>query len=139
MGDKVRLAFRQEDVADALEVRVSRDGIRANMYLKRDFVVFPEQRKVVKTGLHFDIPDGMMGLVVSDGTLSREKGVVVAGGTKIIAPHYFQELVVTLQNLGRDTARMETGERLFSLLLVPCPAIELVEANPRLSWMADRD
>ena len=114
---------------DALKPNISGDGRRVSMRLSSRLVLYPEQRKVVETGMRLEIPDGFIGMAISDGNLAKEQGVVVAGGTRIAAPGDTSEFVVTLQNLGRNPVHMERGTRVFSLVLVPCPRIVLDEAS----------
>lgn len=126
--------FRMRRLAgdgDAIPMRatVSRDGRRISMRTTSELVLYPEQRKPVRTGYCLDVPDGYVALAITDGTLAREAGVVVAGGTKITVPGDGSELVVTMQNLGRDPARIGIGTRIFSILLCACPTIELEEVE----------
>lgn len=115
-----------EEVAP-MRATLSRDSHRISMRLTSKVVLFPEQRKAIRTGYRFDVPDGYVALAITDGTLAREQGVVVAGGTKITVPGDEEELVVTMQNLGRHPAHLSSGERIFSILLCACPLIALEE------------
>lgn len=125
--EHIRFAWSGRE--DALSPNISGDGRRVSMRLPSMLVLYPEQRKVVPTGMRLEIPDGFVGMAISDGNLARERGVVVAGGTRIVAPGDTSEFVVTLQNLGRDPVHMEKGTRVFSLVLVPCPSIVLDEVE----------
>lgn len=124
-----RLRFSKTGAERALRPNVSGDGRRVSMRLSSSLILFPEQRKAIPTGMRFDVPDGLVGMAISDGNLARERGIVVAGGTRIVAPGDTGEFVVTLQNLGRDPVSMDEGTRVFSLVLVPCPRIALEEVD----------
>lgn len=122
-----RLRIRRHDGDDVTPMRatLSGDSHRISMRLASSLVLYPEQRKPVRTGYVLDVPDGYVALAITDGTLAREEGVVVAGGTKIKVPDDETELIVTMQNLGNKPARLDAGTRLFSILLCACPLIEL--------------
>lgn len=117
------------DGEDPMRATVSGDGRRISMRLAHELVIYPDYRRPVHTGYGLVVPDGYVAMAITDGTLAREQGVVVAGGTKIKVPGDDSELVVTMQNLGRDSARIAAGTRIFSILLCACPAIELEEVE----------
>lgn len=125
----VRIGIRRvpTDDGDLIPMRatLSGDSHRISMRLASGLILYPEQRKPVHTGYSLDVPDGYVALAITDGTLAREEGVVVAGGTKIKVPGDQTELIVTMQNLGNKPARLDAGTRLFSILLCACPLIEL--------------
>lgn len=132
MGDgnevaRIRINKVAGDDVTPMRATLSGDSHRISMRLASEVVLFPEQRKAIRTGYRLDVPSGYVALAITDGTLAREQGVVVAGGTKITVPGDQGELVVTMQNLGRDPARLSSGTRIFSILLCACPLIELIE------------
>jgi dUTPase len=109
--------------------KLSDDSHRISMRLASGLIIFPEHRRPIHTGYCLNVPDGYVALAITDGTLARERGVVVAGGTKITVPGDTGELVVTMQNLGREPATLEAGTRIFSILLCSCPTIEFIEED----------
>lgn len=126
---KVRARRTDDPEVTPLRATLSGDSHRISMRLVSTLVLFPEQRKPVHTGYCLDVPDGYVALAITDGTLAREHGVVVAGGTKITVPGDGNELIVTMQNLGRDPVSLEEGTRIFSILLCACPTIEFEEGD----------
>ena len=117
------------DDAEPMRATISGDGRRISMRLAHELAIYPEHRRLVHTGYGLNVPNGYVALAITDGTLAREQGVVVAGGTKIKVPGDESELIVTMQNLSRDPARIAAGTRIFSILLCACPMIEIEEID----------
>lgn len=140
-GVGVRLRARRLAGTETLPLRatLSGDSHRISMRLAEGLVLYPDHRRDVRTGYALDVPDGYVALCVTDGTLAREAGVVVAGGTKIKVPGDDTELVVTMQNLGTMPARLTEGTRLFSVLLCACPLIELDIEDETVDGHGDAD
>lgn len=78
-------------------------------------------RKLVRTGLSVRIPSGYVGLLVPRSSLSK-KGVMLTNSCGIIDADYRGELLVSLINnfsAPMTDARIEAGERIAQLLIVP--------------------
>ena len=79
----------------------------------------PGGRAPVGTGLAVAIPPGHAGLVLPRSGLARRHGVTLANSPGLIDAGYRGELVVTLVNLGDAPHRVEAGDRIAQLVLVP--------------------
>jgi dUTP pyrophosphatase len=92
----------------------------------------PGGRAAVPTGLAVAIPAGHAGLVVPRSGLARRHGVTVANAPGLIDAGYRGELLVLLVNLGEEPHRVEPGERIAQLLVVPLalPAPAEVDTLP---------
>lgn len=90
----------------------------------------PGARLLAGTGVAVAIPAGWCGLIVPRSGLAARHGVVPVLG--LIDPSYRGELKVTLRNMGDRPHRIEAGDRIAQLLLVPfgTPEIELVAELP---------
>ena len=79
----------------------------------------PGGRAAVPTGLAVAIPAGHAGLVVPRSGLARRHGVTVANAPGLIDSGYRGELLVLLVNLGDAPHRVEPGDRVAQLVVIP--------------------
>ena len=79
----------------------------------------PGARAPVGTAIAVAIPPSHAGLVLPRSGLARRHGVTLANSPGLIDAGYRGELVVTLVNLGDARHRVEPGDRIAQLVLVP--------------------
>jgi dUTP pyrophosphatase len=124
-------------VAQELEVRVLRPGGRVparahpgdaglDLAAAEGAELAPGARAAVGTAIAVAIPPGHAGLVLPRSGLARRHGVTLANSPGLIDAGYRGELVVTLVNLGDAPHRVEPGDRIAQLVLVP---VELWDAR----------
>jgi dUTP pyrophosphatase len=92
----------------------------------------PGGRAAVGTAIAVAIPQGHAGLVLPRSGLTRRHGVTVANAPGLIDAGYRGELTVLLVNLGDALYRIEPGDRIAQLVVVPLAAVEAraVDALP---------
>ena len=83
-------------------------------------------RQAVPTAIAVAIPPGHAGLVVPRSGLARRHGVTVANAPGLIDAGYRGELLVLLVNLGDAVHRIEPGDRIAQLVVVPVGLPEAV-------------
>jgi len=89
----------------------------------------PGERWAVRTGLAVEIPAGHAGLVLPRSGLAREHGIALVNSPGLIDTGYRGEIQVLLLNTDpAEVVRIEPGERIAQLLVVPIAAAEPVEA-----------
>lgn len=86
----------------------------------------PGGRAAIGTGIAVAIPAGHAGLVVPRSGLARRHGVTLANAPGLIDAGYRGELTVVLVNLGDAPHRIEPGDRIAQLVVVP---VELCDAR----------
>ena len=89
----------------------------------------PGGRAAVPTGLAVAVPPGHAGLVLPRSGLARRAGVTVANAPGLVDPGYRGEVVVVLVNLGDAPHRVEPGDRIAQLVVVPLPPLEPLEVD----------
>ena len=89
----------------------------------------PSERGAVATGLAVAIPAGHAGLVVPRSGLARRHGVTVTNAPGLIDAGYRGELQVLLVNLGAEPYRIEAGDRVAQLVVVPVALPAPVEVD----------
>jgi len=90
----------------------------------------PGERWSVGTGVAVEIPDGHAGLVLPRSGLARDHGIALVNGPGLIDSGYRGEVRVLLLNTDpAETFRIEPGERIAQLLIVPIALAEPVEVE----------
>ena len=90
----------------------------------------PGERATVPTGLAVAIPEGFAGFVQPRSGLAARHGVTVVNSPGLIDSGYRGEIRVVLLNTDRErTFVAEAGERVAQLVVLPAPALELVEVD----------
>jgi dUTP pyrophosphatase len=90
----------------------------------------PGERAVVPTGVAVAIPDGYAGFVQPRSGLAARHGLSVVNSPGLIDSGYRGELRVVLLNTDRrEPFTIEPGMRVAQLVILPVPAVELVEVE----------
>ena len=90
----------------------------------------PGERALVGTGIAVAIPDGHAGLVVPRSGLALRHGISEVNTPGLIDAGYRGELKVIVLNTDRSEAfTVEPGMRIAQLVVVPIPALRLVEVD----------
>lgn len=88
----------------------------------------PGERWSVGTGVGVEIPDGHAGLVLPRSGLARNHGISLVNSPGLIDSGYRGELrVLLLNNDPAETFRVEAGDRIAQLVLVPIALATPVE------------
>ena len=90
----------------------------------------PGERLVVGTGLAVAIPAGYAGFVQPRSGLAARHGISVVNAPGLIDSGYRGEVRVVLLNTDRsEPFVIEPGMRIAQLVVLPVPALELVEVD----------
>jgi dUTP pyrophosphatase len=90
----------------------------------------PGERWSVGTGVAVEIPDGHAGLVLPRSGLAKKHGIALVNAPGLIDSGYRGELRVLLLNTDpAETFRVEPGDRIAQLVIVPVALAEPVEAE----------
>jgi dUTP pyrophosphatase len=90
----------------------------------------PGERWAVRTGIGVEIPDGHAGLVLPRSGLAREHGIALVNAPGLIDSGYRGELQVLLLNTDpAEVFRLEPGDRIAQLLIVPIATPQTVEVE----------
>ncbi len=76
------------------------------------------------TGVAIAIPDGHAGLVVPRSGLADRHGLSVVNAPGLVDAGYRGEIRVILVNLGAEPIRIQRGDRIAQLVVVPVAAVE---------------
>jgi dUTP pyrophosphatase len=89
-------------------------------------VVHPGEQVLLSTGLHVEIPQGMVGILKDRSSFARA-GLRVSGG--VIDASYRGEIKVVLENRGHAPLTISTNDRIVQLLVVPCYTVEAQQVD----------
>src|SRR5216110_1431 len=90
----------------------------------------PGERALVGTGLAVAIPEGYAGFVQPRSGLAARHGLSVVNSPGLIDSGYRGELKVILLNTDREEPfAVQPGMRIAQLVVLPVPAVEVVEAD----------
>ncbi|MFO7710765.1 MAG: dUTP diphosphatase [Candidatus Woesearchaeota archaeon] len=85
----------------------------------------PNEKKVVKTGLRFAIPEGHVGLVWDRSGIAAKYSIHCLAG--VIDSHYRGELGVVMINLSDKPFEIGKGDRIAQLLIQPVVQCNIIE------------
>jgi dUTP pyrophosphatase len=109
-----------------LPTRAHADDAGLDIYSLELVVLGAGLGTVAKTGVAVAIEPGYVGMVADRSSLAK-KGVKTAGG--IIDSGYRGEIGIVLWNISKEEIRLEAGERIAQLLLIPIVTPAPVEAD----------
>ena len=90
----------------------------------------PGERALVPTGLAVAIPPGYAGYVQPRSGLATKHGISIVNTPGLVDSGYRGELKVALLNTDtRSSFVVEPGMRIAQLVVLPVPALELVEVD----------
>jgi dUTP pyrophosphatase len=86
--------------------------------------VFAKERQTIKTGISFDMPDNMAGLIWPRSGLAVKKGIDVLAG--VIDSGYRGEIMVCLYNTSDVDVEIKRGDRIAQIIFQEVPVISLM-------------
>ncbi|MCK4635933.1 MAG: dUTP diphosphatase [Candidatus Moranbacteria bacterium] len=97
------------------------------LYSLQDVSLFPDERKIVKTGISMKIPKSYVGLIWDKSGIAVKGGIKTMGG--VIDSNYRGEVGVILKNLSDDIYEIKKGDKIAQMLIqkVECSIIEEVD------------
>jgi len=113
-----------------LPLRAYEHDAAFDLHAAEEVLIPPLGRAVVGTGIALGLPPGMAALTLPRSGLAARHGLSIVNAPGLIDPGYRGEVRVILLNTdAREAFAVKVGDRIAQLLLVPLPAISLVEAG----------
>ena len=96
-----------------------------DLYSREDAVIYHGDSHCFDTGVHVQIPAGYVGMVKSKSGLNVKYNLTSEG---VIDAGYNGSIVVKLYNHGHAAVRIENGQKISQLVIMPIitPELELV-------------
>ena len=84
---------------------------------------------MIGTGIAMAIPVGYFGGIFARSGLSTKEGLRPANCVGVCAASFRGEIMVPLYDDSNETRIVTNGQRIAQLVVMPCPAVELVEVE----------
>lgn len=109
-----------------LPTRAHADDAGMDVYGLEDAILAPQQGKMLRTGIALALPPGLFAMVADRSSMAK-KGIKTAGG--VIDTGYRGEVHVILWNISGQEIRINRGERIAQLLILPVAPPQIVEVT----------
>lgn len=98
-----------------------------DLYSPCNGLIQPDDSLCVDTGVHIEIPAGYVGMIKSKSGLNVKNGITSEG---VIDSGYTGSMVVKLYNHGRELVKIDRGQKISQLVIMPIitPELELVDS-----------
>ena len=90
----------------------------ADLMSTEDCEIYPGEQKLVDTGVAVKIPEGYAGFVFNRSSQGK-KGITIPHSVGVIDADYRGNIKVILKNIGEDPYKIEQGDRIAQLVVVP--------------------
>ena len=134
MGEKVSLdmliKFKKMDSNAKLPSYANQGDAGMDFYSAENYILRPNERKTIKTGIAMAIPLGYVGLIWDKSGLASKKGIKTMAG--VVDSGYRGEIQIVLHNLGNEDFVVEKDMKIAQMLIQPIH-------QPRLEEVAELD
>lgn len=89
----------------------------------------PGGRILIGTGLHFKIPEGVVGDIRTRSGLCINKGLIVLNSPGTIDSDYTDEVGIIIYNSSDTTQKIKLGERIAQMVFIPYIKASLKEVH----------
>ena len=100
-----------------------------DLHSVEDYVLKRGKRKLIKTGLAFEIEPGYEVQIRPRSGLAYKHGITVLNTPGTIDADYRGEIMVLLINLGEEDFEIKKGERIAQAVIAPVIQAEFVEVD----------
>ena len=130
MTDQVRLRRLPNNTDLPLPARATEHAAGYDVRsAEEDFVLEPQEIRLVSTGLMMELPEGMECQVRPRSGLALRHGITLPNSPGTIDPDYRGELRVILKNGGPQSVMIPRGERIAQLVFHRFSTPEVVEVS----------
>lgn len=99
----------------------------ADLYTTESFELKVNESKLVDTGLAVKIPVNFAGLIFNRSGQAK-KQIVLLNGVGVIDSDYRGTIKLLLKNTGNETYKIEAGDRIAQLVVVPIVLCDFVDS-----------
>jgi len=113
---KVKIINKSNNPNPKYETSLSA-GMDLRAYIEGPITLHPGERKLIKTGLHIELPEGYEAQVRPRSGLALKKGISVLNAPGTIDADYRGEIGVILINLSDSDFMINTGDRIAQMVI----------------------
>ena len=121
-GVSVKIALSDDAVMPEYQTEHSA-GL--DLRCSEDFTLYPNERRLIPTGVRMAIPPGYEGQVRPRSGLALKHGISIVNTPGTIDADYRGEIRVILINHGADVVTFNKGDRIAQLVICPVVRAEL--------------
>ena len=88
----------------------------ADLFSNEDLEIYPNEQKLVDTGIAIKIPHGFAGFVYNRSSQGK-KGITIPHSVGVIDSGYRDTIKVLLKNIGDDPYKIAPGDRIAQLVI----------------------
>lgn len=130
--------FKMPKFDEEFKKAVKNNKANSGVYFDKGVVVIPpEANIVVPSGIKVEIPFGHMGLFLNKSGVASKSDLII--GAQVIDTFYSGEVHVDLHNVGKAEVRLEEGQKLAQMIIVPILSCDLTEVSEDqlYDWMKE--
>ena len=120
---KVKIINKSNNPIPKYETSLSA-GMDLRAYLKGSITLHPVERKLIKTGLYIELPEGCEAQVRPRSGLAFKNGITVLNSPGTIDADYRGELGVILINHSNENFIVKSGDRIAQLVISKFERVE---------------
>lgn len=113
---KVKIINKSNNPAPTYETSLSA-GMDLRAYVEGPITLSPGERKLIKTGLHIELPEGYEAQVRPRSGLAFKKGITVLNSPGTIDADYRGDIGVILINHSNEEFAVNSGDRIAQLVI----------------------
>lgn len=102
-----------------------------DLFTNEGVAVFPNETKIVKTGIAIEFPEGYGGFIKDRSSVATKRGLHTVAG--VIDNGYTGEICVALHNGTDSLVHVAPGEKIAQLVLIPTVNFEVIEVDEIVS------
>ena len=105
------------DEGATMPTRAHKNDAGMDLYARETQVVPAKESAKFDTGVHIEIPPGMVGFIKSKSGLNVKHDLITDG---VVDAGYTGSVVVKLYNLGGFDYKINKGEKIAQMVILPC-------------------
>jgi dUTP pyrophosphatase len=113
---KVKIINKSNNPTPTYETSLSA-GMDLRAYVEGPITLSPGERKLIKTGLHIELPEGYEAQVRPRSGLAFKKGITVLNSPGTIDADYRGDIGVILVNHSNEEFAVNSGDRIAQLVI----------------------
>ena len=113
---KVKIINKSNNPTPTYETSLSA-GMDLRAYIEGPITLSPGERKLIKTGLHIELPEGYEAQVRPRSGLAFKKGITVLNSPGTIDADYRGDIGVILINHSNEEFAVNSGDRIAQLVI----------------------
>lgn len=98
-----------------------------DLFAAEDISIFPGETKLISTGVAIQFPVGYGGIIKDRSSIATKRKLFTVAG--VIDNGYVGELKVALHNSGYNLQKIETGDKIAQLVLIPVTNFSIEEVD----------